>query len=245
VFFFGAYERDELALIAACLSGARERTFVDVGANVGNHVLFAAANGARVVAVEPYGAVRRQLEAKLQENSLTDVFVCPVGFGSHSHFETYVQPSGSNQGSGSFLRSSQLAGDMQLEVQRGDDVLAELKIDKVSMIKVDTEGYEVDVLKGLSQTLAANRPIVMFEWSQDPELSRKEACLSLFPKEYLFFDLRGGRNWGLFFRRTGFSLQPLDGDWPNGNLVGIPVELMDSDGLRSAIRRHHGCIASL
>ena len=45
----------------------------------------------------------------------------------------------------------------------GDEVIEEIGLDKIAMIKVDVEGAEFEVLSGLSSTLKRFRPAVLFE----------------------------------------------------------------------------------
>lgn len=46
-----------------------------------------------------------------------------------------------------------------------DDFVQQNNINSVFLIKIDTEGYEFNVIKGASKTLAAYKPIVIFELS--------------------------------------------------------------------------------
>ena len=48
-------------------------------------------------------------------------------------------------------------------VVRGDDALASLEVGRVGVIKIDVEGSELDVLRGLAGTLAEYRPSVLCE----------------------------------------------------------------------------------
>lgn len=45
----------------------------------------------------------------------------------------------------------------------GDDVIAELGLDQVAAIKIDVEGAELSVMRGLSKTFARDKPTLLFE----------------------------------------------------------------------------------
>ncbi|EKV27402.1 hypothetical protein C882_1904 [Caenispirillum salinarum AK4] len=46
---------------------------------------------------------------------------------------------------------------------RGDDMVAALGLEAVTLLKVDVEGAELEVLRGFERTLAAHVPFVVFE----------------------------------------------------------------------------------
>jgi len=50
-----------------------------------------------------------------------------------------------------------------VEIVRGDDALRELGIENVVGIKIDVEGHEPDVVRGLVSTLETKHPIVFWE----------------------------------------------------------------------------------
>ena len=46
---------------------------------------------------------------------------------------------------------------------RGDDALPHLKIEQLSVVKIDTEGAELEVLTGLTETIGRFRPFIVCE----------------------------------------------------------------------------------
>lgn len=163
VYFFGAYEPEVLGFLAAAARAAGPgAVFVDIGANVGQHSLFMARRVDRVIAFEPWATARHALEANLARNGLTNVEVRPVGLGDAAADQPFYAPSTTNLGTGSFVPDVNLNEETGcLRVERGDDALAGL--DRIDVVKIDTEGYEARVLAGLRNTLARHRPVVLFE----------------------------------------------------------------------------------
>lgn len=168
VFFFGAYERETLVFLADAARRLDCRTFVDVGANVGQHTLFMSRHARSVVAVEPYGNVRREIFQKVGENGVRNVVVHAVGLGDGDGETPFYAPTGSNGGQGTFHRERGAAVGRpigMLPVVRGDALLA--GAGQIDLIKIDVEGYEPQVLAGLAQTIARDRPVVVFEFSAE------------------------------------------------------------------------------
>ena len=153
------YEPKEMAAIKAYfpLGGV----FVDIGANVGNHSLFVAGFMApsKIIPFEPNPAAYRLLMANIGINGFQDVFdLDHLGVGLSDipavGYAMVFQPR--NLG-GSRMEPQEKGG---LEVVMGDEALKDIKPD---MIKVDVEGMEMMVLRGLEETIRRARPVMLLE----------------------------------------------------------------------------------
>ena len=169
VYFLGGYARHELLLLrdlARALQPGlpRKLTFVDVGANIGNHSLFMAAQGARVLAFEPYGPAAAKLLEKVRANPGFDISVFEFGLGDRDGELQFRPPVGANIGTGSF--ASREGHSLTLSVQRGDEVFERLQLPPIDLLKIDVEGFEPNVLQGLHRRLRADRPLMLFELSE-------------------------------------------------------------------------------
>lgn len=152
------YEKAELEQIKRHLP--LRGTFVDIGANIGNHSVFVAAFMAplRIIPFEPNPAACKLLLANIAMNGLLDVFdLAHLGLGLSSEpGDGYgLKGTARNLGAG---RLDAGAGDIR--TIRGDDALRGHKVD---MIKIDVEGMEMEVLGGLSRTLRKSQPKIMIE----------------------------------------------------------------------------------
>lgn len=207
VYFYGAYEPALLELIRRILEG-RNGVFLDVGANVGHHSLFAS-RYATVHAFEPFAPVRAALEEKLAMNGIKNVVVHDFGLGEKTESLPFFAPHGDNQATGSFVSGHAPTNgpDGTLRVVRGD----ELNLARVDLIKIDVEGFEREVLVGLRETLQRLRPLVLMEWSDTTKRAIQDAgrLAALFPAEYEFFGVENRRTWGIF-ERSKPSLSALD-----------------------------------
>jgi FkbM family methyltransferase len=135
--------------------------FLDVGANVGNHALFAAGVcGARVIAWEPAEALARHCRDNLALNGLSArVEVRTEGLAEAPSRARLVPGPAGNAG-----MTRLAAGDGAVTVDSLDAALAAMGDTAApAAIKVDVEGMEAAVLRGARATLRRHRPAVYVE----------------------------------------------------------------------------------
>ena len=152
------YEMHELQELAKHFP--KGGTFVDIGANVGNHSLFAAMfmGAARVIPFEPNPrAYRLYIQNMLINGQTEKVDFSKLGCGlSDVEADGFgMQPKERNLGGAKMISKG---GDLQ--VFRADSLLAEETPD---MIKIDVEGMELGVLRGLSGLLERCSPVIQIE----------------------------------------------------------------------------------
>ena len=206
VYFFGGYEQAQLRLLAE-LAGDELPLFVDVGANVGHHSLYMARHSSLIHAFEPYAVVRTSLERKIRENRLENVVVHPVGLGEESAELPFFAPRYPNTGTGSFVVGHAAANNVPsttLRVVNGDEYFEAHGIRGVGLMKIDVEGFELHVLRGLSQTLERDRPTIVMELGGG---AAAEELLAAMPHDYsvLRFHPEGTTRYSLAPFRWGQS----------------------------------------
>ncbi len=222
VFYYGAYAVEELDFIRDAAKIQDDQLMIDVGANVGHHSLFMALHADRVHAFEPFEAVRKQIHEKRKINSLPNLEIYEVGLSEKDEELKYQPPTTSNTGTGSFVNNGNETNTVMLSVRNGDDFLTVAGIRQVHFIKIDTEGFEVPVLKGLNQTIERDRPILFVEWGFQSKLQFSQ----FLPEDYLLFDFLPDRNLFIFFGKPGYRLKIPSSD-QSGNKVALPKEKMD------------------
>ena len=204
VLFSGCHECDVLAFVKDVLGGQENPVFVDIGANIGHHTLFASRYASRVYAFEPYASVREKLSDKLERNGIENVKVVSVALGDKTETRRFFAPPVENLGTGSFVEqySEKNKVDQYLEICRLDDIFTEMGIAQASLMKIDVEGFEKQVLSGASQMMRLMRPVVLFENSMylDDALHNLQDIRDIFPENYLFyrFSHRGKRRHGCY-----------------------------------------------
>ena len=147
------YEEEELDALSAYFP--LHGTFVDVGANTGQHsIYFAKLKGANIVAIEPVPESYKLLQENFRLNGLLcNLFkVALSDVAGHADFDFDLD----NLGAAWIIQS----GKGEIATARGDDILLGRKID---MIKIDTERFEMKVLAGLKETIAREQPLIFVE----------------------------------------------------------------------------------
>jgi FkbM family methyltransferase len=101
-----------------------------------------------------------------------DIRVLPMGFADQEGLLTFFSNRRGNLGASGFAFAGGPTGiengrQIDCMVRRGDDVLAGEVVDstsrRIGLIKLDVEGAELSALRGLTQTLARDKPFVIFE----------------------------------------------------------------------------------
>ncbi|ABC62369.1 FkbM family methyltransferase [Erythrobacter litoralis] len=165
------YEPEELAIIKSAwdqrLGGG---TFLDVGANVGNHALFAALvlGADRVIASEPQEVAARIFETNAALNHVANrIELHRVGL-SDSAGQARLQSTSNNLGA---ARLEQ--GEGGIDLVTGDALVGEQAI---GFIKIDTEGFELPVLRGLTATIARDHPPLFVEVETENLAAFEQFC---------------------------------------------------------------------
>ena len=156
------YEEADLAALAPYFKSGG--TFVDVGANTGQHsIYFAKILGARkLILFEPISETCDLLLENLKINGL-------IGISDISHLGTGLSDKASSASFAIDLNnlghaSLREAASGAIPTQTGDTALKDQQVD---FIKIDTEGFEMKVLRGLAETIRRCRPKIYIEVDQE------------------------------------------------------------------------------
>jgi FkbM family methyltransferase len=166
---FSIEENGERALLQS-LANEEIRTIFDVGANIGDwsadcagiflsatihsfepvpdtfQALLGSATGKPSIIPHPYGLSNAEGDAEFTyygpENSFLSTMLAPV----HDH-----------------LQSTRLS----IKLRKGDNVIQELGVRRIDLLKIDVEGMEYEVLEGLAGAFAGGR-IGMIQFEKQP-----------------------------------------------------------------------------
>lgn len=166
----GLYEPGTSRLITASLK--QGSTFVDVGANSGYYSLLAArcvGPGGRVYAFEPYPIAFARLVENIQLNGLG-----PLVRAECAAVADYSGTSAFYVSDFDDTRNSLVSGigrEIRVRVTRLDDAIKGVGIE---MVKIDAEGSELSVIRGMKTVLSMNPNLsLVLEWNRNysgPEL---------------------------------------------------------------------------
>ncbi|TLM74481.1 MAG: FkbM family methyltransferase [Actinobacteria bacterium] len=165
-FAFGQGDPALMRLFAAVLEPGD--TALDVGANLGVLSLHAAAlvgDGGRVVAYEPQPALADALRVAGERSGLASLIVREVALGRTAGAGTLHTEAG-HSGKASLVRGDE--GGLRVTVVDGAGEMAALGVARPRLMKIDVEGFEMEVFSGLGSWLAETGPdVVVYEIGED------------------------------------------------------------------------------
>jgi FkbM family methyltransferase len=138
-------------------------TFLDVGAHVGKYTLRAAVrvgDEGRVIAIEPDKDNFQVLVRNITLNGLTNCV--PLNIAAYSSDREVQLFKGANSALHS-IKEDFGKGSYKVKARVLDKVLKEEGVKRVDLVKIDVEGAELEVLKGLEKTLKKQNPALIIE----------------------------------------------------------------------------------
>lgn len=229
ILLYGAYEEDDLLMMKTFARADDVDVFLDIGANLGQHAIYLSGAVKRVIAFEPNARLHQQFRDNMTRNGIGNIDMHALAMGGADGAGTLYL--GDDSGGSSLLASANCPGNLMptdVVVRAGDSFLEEQFAEaKVGLIKIDVEGYEAQVLKGLAETIHANRPVVAIEISDAgrEQFGSAEKFAASFPRAYTFY------MWhkvGTIRRRSEIGPSPLEAVFAGyGNIYAVPWEKRD------------------
>lgn len=232
VFLYGGHEAATLRLMRNILKWQRAQgqttVLIDIGTNSGVHLLSAAPFCDSVHGFEPWKKVYDIAQVNITANHLNHVTMHPFGLSDTDEDLPFLEPVGANLGVGAFVKGTAeeqariqhlaakgLADAVTLRVRNGDAVMTAESV-VPTLVKIDTEGFEKNVLAGLRATIAAARPVVIFEYSTVSRLDFDPpgALEHFFGPGYIFYGIMPSREYP--------ALRPFEPGKRYENLVAWP-----------------------
>lgn len=187
---FKCFKKDEVICGSIASSGAWEKhildkilehykpntNFLDIGSNYGCHSIGVAneikkSNGhGKVYSYEVQPEIFKLFNENIQLNGLNDIIIPHFfGLGDKNEEKNFIVPNdydiNANPGGLSFLNQNlENSKHENVTIKRLDD----LAVENISVIKIDVEGYELEVFEGGKETIRRNRPIIIIEiWDRN------------------------------------------------------------------------------
>ena len=151
----------------------RSGAFIDVGANVGQSLfkILRLDASRKYIGFEPQIEAASIIQQYLTLNKLSNHQVFPIGLSNKSGYaELYLHNKTFDRASSSvasivcgFRPDDFYGGSKRIPVMTGDQVLPDLDLEEIALMKIDVEGAELEVIQGFEKTLQCFLPIIHFE----------------------------------------------------------------------------------
>ena len=191
----GTYEKDnEAQIFVSHLTPGM--TVIDVGANIGLYSLLAGRKvgpAGRVIAFEPVPEIFDRLQKHILLNGLTNVTVSRIAVSdTNGSSRLFLGKTGS---SGSLFRQES-SRSIAVDTETLDSFIRRNHVGKVDAVKVDAEGAEMCILRGMQRLLASDKPLLMLEILPPAFQPAGNSAETLFgevvSRGYAAFLMRGG-----------------------------------------------------
>jgi FkbM family methyltransferase len=182
---------------------------LDVGANLGNHSLAFTEFFDRVYAIEPCLPVYKRLVARREVSDRIHPYLLALSDRSGS-MPYRLADSDYPVTAGEISED----GDLSIDTVPGDEFVANTIEGQISFVKIDVDGHESSVIRGLADTIRSARPTIMVELSKEVlgTSGSFRSFLDLFPDDYVFHGLSGQLTWPV--QREVARTTPIDREHP-------------------------------
>jgi FkbM family methyltransferase len=199
IYYFGTYEKGTLHILDHIL--APGDVFVDVGANIGLMSVFASqkvGEKGRVVSFEPNPKTRAILQKNISLNHCTNIRAEAFALSEQNKKSRIYDRWDVNRGGASLIAPEKPTDSYEIEETTFSDFFADTP--SIKLVKIDVEGYELNVLKGARKYLldSPNPPSLVVEFSSDRvnTFGKETVPLFTFLKDlniYRFFTAEKGK----------------------------------------------------
>ena len=157
----GTYEDEIYKVISLSLKPGG--VALDIGCNIGLQSLRMSrivGDSGKVISFEPLDYLRKKSKLNFQLNLATNIQLLPYALSD-------IDENAYNQGTFSLLQESSGDKTQTVDIRVGDHLEEIKSLNKLDLIKIDVEGFEFNVLKGLSDTLLKLKPRIIFEYDKN------------------------------------------------------------------------------
>lgn len=162
LYLFGGYEDEKIATFVSLVPPRQRTTILDIGTNVGTHAIAFSRSFAHVHAFEPSPLIWPSLDRNIALNDAKAITLHRFGLAEQDSTIPFYT-SAANPGMGTAVRDDGLSIRSEIEVRHGDAVIERETIGPVGAIKIDVQGFEPEVLRGLKKTIERDRPVIWVE----------------------------------------------------------------------------------
>ena len=154
---YAKYRSPELSLISNLVKNTQNS--IDIGANLGLFTFFMSRASKHVFAFEPNPYPLENLKGLVDSN----VTVLPIALGNNDGPVEIKIPHHRKgwSSNGASLASKEINDGKIINIQCRK--LDSLNIENIGLIKIDVEGFEIEVIRGAKDTILKNKPVMIIE----------------------------------------------------------------------------------
>ena len=154
---YAKYRSPELSLISNLVKN--NQNSIDIGANLGLFTFFMSRASKHVFAFEPNPYPLENLKGLVDSN----VTVLPIALGNNDGPVEIKIPHHRKgwSSNGASLASKEINDGKIINIQCRK--LDSLNIENIGLIKIDVEGFEIEVIRGAKETILKNKPVMIIE----------------------------------------------------------------------------------
>jgi FkbM family methyltransferase len=174
----------------------------DIGSNIGDYLKYAKSLD-KEMEVHCFEPVKKTLEILNKNQNLTNVYLNEVAISNFSGY-TKINIYGDLYETNSIFFNEKLVGNQnviqeEIKTNTVDNYIHQNNINHINFMKIDTEGHEIQVLEGASESINAGLiDVIQFEYNYlwlNTE-NRLQQAFSLLEKKYEIFRLTP---WGMIY----------------------------------------------
>jgi FkbM family methyltransferase len=224
------WDEELLNLISHFIEKNPKGTVLDIGANIGAITIPLASkySETRFYCFEPHPVIFKKLNSNISLNQLDNVQTFKNAVSNMEvSLNFFAQTESSNMGLSSLMEvQNNSVNKISVDCIVLDQFVAKQSIDQIAIVKIDVQGSELMVLKGMTNILKKYRPILFFE-HEDALHSEKgkeiKASIQKIMQEndYEMFHANSSMIKFKHYSKVDFS-----GVF-NGNIMAIPIICKD------------------
>lgn len=226
---YGEWSEVEVAVFHTLLNA--DDNVIEVGSNIGLHAVPIAKKipQGKLLCFEPQRIIFQQLCCNLALNNLTNVDSYRLGVGEQNEtlaIERSNYDTAWNYGSFSLDKGFSTEGSFngsvekeRLDVVNLDDFPAVAELDRLALLKIDAEGFDIKVLNGAEKTIKRLQPAIFIEvkFNTAGEILQKLQAL-----QYRVFWVASRR-----YQQNNFYRAPQVESGVDFNFLALPAALVD------------------
>lgn len=162
IFLEGEYEATTTAIVKTILN--QGDIVVDVGANIGYFsLLFAKCVGTAgaVLAFEPSPGLSFQAKENFELNNINQIKLYDIALSDHEGEARFYAGPAYNSGLSALRKPANFSGYHDVQLSTYDQLVGQNK--HIALVKIDVEGAELQVLRGMKKMLQESEPILFLE----------------------------------------------------------------------------------